>query len=245
MPAAPPPSDVWSGAAVGAVALALLVGPLAAPSQAHGLPRDPTRLRSLVTAITPQTPGLTVIVAPNGGTVTLTIYGSRTVTVLGPQAEPYIRLSSAGVEENRAILPPASLQLVRDLPPAGGIQAATDAPARWVQVTSTPTYTWRDGRSRWLNTDLASVPATLRRSHTLRIWRIPLNVDSQRVTIHGIILWTGQPLQRNDKLLVAVPLASTALALAGLLVLGATRRRRLRGQASAVGRTGRRADSGR
>lgn len=196
-------------------ALPVVIG--VAPAQAHGISIDPSRFRSAVVAVVPPVPGLSVSMAGGGAYVTLTNRTGSTLTILGPQGQEYVRVTTRGVEQNVALVPLLVGQLVVNLPPGPSAQGA---PPQWVLTSPEPSFTWRDSRTQWVGSPRASTIGSLRHSHKVRDWTVPLRVGDEPVTVQGSLVWIGLPLTEGDKAALVVLLVSVILATGGLLALG-------------------------
>lgn len=114
---------------------------------------------------------------------------SVTVTVLGYQLEPYLRIGPDGVEEN--VRSPATYlnadryARVR-LPP----EADARAEPRWRRVADEPSWAWRDHRMQWMGaSDPPPAAAAPGQEHLLAEWTVPLEIDGRSAGLAGTLRW--------------------------------------------------------
>jgi hypothetical protein len=201
---------VRRAALLAAVALAILV-PSAA---AHG--GGGKGYRSTVTTITPSVPGLTVRVVQGDDQLMLTNTTRKTVTVLGYENEPYLRIHPGGGVDVNSLSPASTLNINRyghvTLPP----NADAHAPPHWQRIRTGFRYTWHDHRIHWMSTiDPPAVRKARNSRHHLFNWVVPLRVDQDRVAVHGTLDYYPAPSRPARLWLIAPSVA----ALAGLLFL--------------------------
>lgn len=174
---------------------AIMLG--AGPASAHTLSGAPaTNYRSDVVSITPALPQVHVRLLDLGRRVQLTNRGRDDVVVLGYQGEPYLRVGPAGAFENSRS--PAVYQnrvatgatSATTLPP----QADPTAPPSWQRISTSPTVTWHDQRTRWEGSD----PVEVRQAPQLTqivvpTWTIGLRHGDTAVAVQGRITWVPGP----------------------------------------------------
>lgn len=122
-----------------------------------------------VEALRPAVPGLRVAVLGGDDQLSVTNHTTKTVTVLGADAEPYVRFAPSGAVAVNVNAP----SLYRD----GGPTAAAALPAtasataapRWETVARDGTYAWHDRRIRG----------------AAGAWRVPLRVGATAATVAG------------------------------------------------------------
>lgn len=166
---------------------ALVVAPR--PAHAHGVGGiTPSNYRSAVDPGSPGIPGVRVETIDLGSTIQLTNRSAQTVTVLGYQDEPYLRVGPDGVFEN--LRSPATY-LNRTVTPTGTPPPSADPtkPPEWHKVSSTPVARWHDHRAHWTAPEPAIVRANPDARHVLERWTIAMTVDNNPATIAGTITW--------------------------------------------------------
>jgi hypothetical protein len=168
------------------------LGLLAAPAGAHSTSGPPaSNFHTDVRGVTPAVAGTHARLGPDGERIELRVDGPARVTVLGYQDEPYLRVSRAGVFENRAS---PAVALNRTRVPSGAAPRRPIGPPRWVQVSTGSTARWHDHRAHWMG---GATPAPVRRApdrtHLIERWRIPLRIDGTPAVITGSVRWDPPP----------------------------------------------------
>ncbi len=171
-----------------------IVGATAAPAAAHGLGGlTPTNYETVLQSVTPHVAGVHVQVTDLGTKVELTNDGSRTVTVLGYDGEPYLRIGPDGVFEN--VRSPATY-LNRSTTITGAPPKSADAKASplWRNVSSGTTARWHDHRAHFMGgedpPEVARHPDT---RHVVDNWVIPMRVGNQDLTVRGQLVYVPPP----------------------------------------------------
>lgn len=205
------------GLAAGLVAaILLLLG--AGPAAAHsGMTKDWQYYRSVVTAVSPQVPGLTLTLLTDGEQVTLTNDTGKVVEVLGYNGEDYLRIGPDGVEENTASL---SAYLNGTLVATGvpQQQPAPGAPPAWKRVADGTTFAWHDHRTHWMSVSAPPVVAAdPRKPHVVFDWTLQLRVGGTPVDVDGRLSWVGKP-RFAGLVLPLVAVGVTVVLVAGALV---------------------------
>lgn len=171
-----------------------IVGATAAPAGAHGLGGlTPTNYQTVLQSVTPHVAGVHVHVTDLGTKVELTNDGSRTVTVLGYDGEPYLRIGPDGVFEN--VRSPATY-LNRSTTITGAPPKSADAKASplWRSVSSGTTARWHDHRAHFMGGE--DPPEVARHPDTRRVvdnWVIPMRVGNQDLTVRGQLVYVPPP----------------------------------------------------
>lgn len=153
----------------------------ASPAAAHGGPGGVTVPASdydtVVHGVDPPIPGIVVTALPGSGALRLENRSGSTVTVLGYNGEPYLRIGADGVFVNE--LSPATY-LNEDLTGASTVpaDARPGAEPRWRRVGDGPTATWHDHRAHWMQPfDPPEVTADPGASRVvLADWEVPILV---------------------------------------------------------------------
>jgi hypothetical protein len=157
------------------VLAAIWVGVLAGPAAAD--PARPGDVRSQVTAVTPETDGITAEVVGGDSFLRIRVERGREVVVIGYADEPYLRVGVDGTVE------------VNDRSPARWLNddrlAAVDLPAG-VDPQAPPDWRviGRDGEAAWHDHRIHRM-APGRPDPPVQEWRVPLTVDGRPVTIEG------------------------------------------------------------
>jgi len=226
---------VRRGAALIAVAVAVVVTG-GAPASAHTAsgPR-PTNYLSTLGSITPPIPGVTVRVVELGNKLQLTNRTDVDIVILGYDDEPYLRVGPHGLYENLRS-PATYLNRTRagTTPiPAIAIGTGASTPPRWQRVSGSHTAIWHDHRIHWMGT---SPPPDVQRDedafHTvIPQWTVAFRYGSRTVAVHGRLDWVPGPS--------GWPWAPVVLAwFAAGVVVASSRRRRLAAAASLVALVG-------
>ncbi len=120
------------------------------------------------------------------------VQGDATVTVLGIEGEPFLRLHRDGVDANLAS--PSWFEHVRlaDLDEPGVPVDPSGEPV-WQPVTDAPSYTWLDPRA---GAGRETVPDDADQTQVTATWRVPLQIDGDEVALTGHTEWV--PLPRSD-----------------------------------------------
>lgn len=180
---------IGAGAVLGLGGLGLTAGPAAAHT-VGGV--DASNYATTIRSVAPAAPGLTVRVVDNGDRLELTNRGP-TVTVLGYDGEPYLRVGPGGVFEN--VRSPARYlnrdRLDPEPPPA---RADPAADPRWERVGPGPTVRWHDHRAHWMSPEdppiVARDPGA---PHLIQRFRIELVRAGEPVVVRGDVRWVPGP----------------------------------------------------
>jgi hypothetical protein len=145
-------------------------------SPAAADPARPSNVASHITGITPPTPAIQASVLGGNAYLRLKVRPGTTVTVLGYENEPYIKIDADGtVEQNTRS---KTTYLSRTLTGRVTIPATADdtaAPA-WHAVASGGVYAWHDHRIHWMAGGTPPAPQD---------WQVGLQVDGTPVSING------------------------------------------------------------
>jgi hypothetical protein len=221
-----------------ALTMGLLVGVLAAPASAHTTGPGPTAMnyRTSLSSVWPRLAGISVRVVDGGLHLELTNTSAEPVTVLGYAAEPYLKVTRAGVWENGRS--PAAYLNASFTP--GKVPASADPAAvpAWRKISAGNTARWHDHRIHWMGT---SPPPAAQRSpgtyHLIGRWQVFAQQHGTPITIAGTLAWVPGP-SPWPWLALAAALAAlltaalwllarrwrplTAASLTGLLAIGVT-----------------------
>lgn len=197
-------------------AAAVLIGS-ATPAAAHGGPggngAPATNYRTRIQSIAPAVPGLVVRVIDAGSRLELLNRTGATVTVLGYQGEPYLRIGPDGVFTNTrspATYLNADRNATTDIPE----DADAAAPPRWQRIDDGNAARFHDHRAHWMGGD--DPPAVAADPSAVQVidpsWEIPLLVGDRRVTVTGDLTWIPGPSPWPWYLAGAVGVAAIAAA---------------------------------
>src|SRR5829696_1891839 len=209
--------------------LAEVIGGRASPEPSEG-----ALVSELVSSPHP-VPGVTARVLPGHAPGILLDAAStrRTITVLGPTGEPYLRLGPRGVEVNmRSPADPGTgPENGAQAPASGDVRAAP----RWRRIASEARYAWLESRARFPPELVPADVVTGGRPRVLLTWEIPLEVDGRRTQLRGVTSWVPSAASAEwggaGRLLGAfgVPIAALgALTVVAVAALIAVARRRAR-----------------
>jgi hypothetical protein len=181
--------------ALTAAAIALLV-PGAAAAQTTNqqtIDQTNTNFRSNITSIAPRVPGVSLRILDYNDELVLSNHSGRTVTVLGYQGEPYVRILADGTVQVNKASPAYYLNQnfygIVAVPPS----ANAKFPPQWSTVDKTGVFQWHDHRIHWMSPVLP--PQVKDKSKTTKIfdWRVPIEFGPQQVAVNGNLFWVGQP----------------------------------------------------
>ncbi|MGE3589355.1 MAG: hypothetical protein AB7L17_16635 [Ilumatobacteraceae bacterium] len=177
------------------VGLALMTALVPAqPALAHGGGDATSNYRTRVLGVEPSVAGLSVHLYNVQGTIEVTYTGSGTLTVIGYEDEPYLRISASGVERN---IHSTATYLNDDryarvtLPP----EADNSLPPEWERISSGRSASFHDHRTHWMS----DVPPSQVDADPHRVtviferWEIPLSIDGRAAAIVGDLAWVPPP----------------------------------------------------
>ena len=184
---------VWAVLALAALVVGI-VGVTATPAGAHGLGGlSPTNYESVLQSVTPDVDGVHVRITDLGTKVELTNDGTREVTVLGYDGEPYLRVGPRGVFENTRS-PATYLNRSTTLDESPPKSADAQATPAWRRVSTGTTASWHDHRAHFMGGD--DPPEVARHPDQRRVvdnWEIPMRVGSEDVTARGQLIYVPPP----------------------------------------------------
>lgn len=168
------------------------------PAAAHGGPggngAPASNYRTRIQSVAPAVPGLVVRVIDAGSRIELLNRTGETVTVLGYQDEPYLRIGPDGVFTNLRS-PATYLNADRNATTAIPDDADPKAPPRWQRLDDASDARFHDHRAHWMGGD--DPPAVAANPSAVQVidpsWEIPLLVGDQRVTVTGDLTWIPGP----------------------------------------------------
>ncbi len=183
-------------AAIGIVVVVVGVVLPAAPAWAHSIAgAQPTNYATHLRAMTPALDGVTVRTVDFGTRLELRNTSDQTVTVLGYEGEPYLRVGPDGVERNTRS--PATF-LNRTAIPKEAIPDTYDAAAtpEWEHISSGNTVRWHDHRTHWMGgSDPPAVQKAPGERHVvIEDFDVPLVLaDGKRASVTGDVVWEPGP----------------------------------------------------
>ena len=198
------------------IALAVVsVGLGAGSASAHSAANSPSSdYVSALRSVVPATSRFSVRVVEAGSRLELTWRSGGSIIVEGYDAEPYLRLTSAGVEENLrstatyANRTRAGSQLIPD-------DADPAAPPKWSRISTQPVARFHDHRIHWMGATRPPVVAqSPGRIHHIQDWTVVVRDGEQGGAstwkVNGTLDWIPGPSP-------SVPLAGAAALAAGLV----------------------------
>jgi hypothetical protein len=204
-----------------AVAVAALMAAVtASPALAHeGNPN----YRSELAGITPETPGLQAEVLNYDDSLQLRNETGETVTVLGYEGEPYVRLDASGQVYVNTRSPAYYLNGDRYGEEEVPASADPEAEPEWEPVDGTGRYAWHDHRIHYMSPGTPNQVSDPRERTKIFDYRVPLEAGERRAAVTGTLYWVGE----EDGGLPPAPfIALAAVALVAGIVLVVRRRPR-------------------
>jgi hypothetical protein len=179
--------------------------------------------RSVVKAVTPPAPGVTLDVLSLDDRLQIVNRSSQTVVVDGYNEEPYLRIRPDGTVQVNRLSPATYLNQDRfGRKPTPAFADAKAAP-QWQTVDKTGRYEWHDHRIHYM---ARGVPPQVKDPSvrtTVFGWKVPIAVGAKRGTIAGTLFW--QPKDDSGPPVAAIA-GFTALLVLGAGAILVTRRRR-------------------
>jgi hypothetical protein len=170
----------------------VLLGLSVAPAAAHGGGPDAAYYRTQLAEVFSQPPGVSIRVDQAGEWIELTNTGPETVIVLGYLREPYLRVTSTGVEEN-LLSQTTYLNQAMFADISTGLAGTAPTPS-WHPVSRSGTARWHDHRIHWMGQARpAVVAADPTHPHRVGTWEVHATARSTPFEIRGTIDWRGRP----------------------------------------------------
>lgn len=167
-------------------AIAIMVVAPVSPAAAD--PAEPTDYRSVVDAVEPVIPGVTIDVVGGDSFLRVQADAGHEVVVIGYWDEPYARITADGtVEVNQSS--PSVLQ--NESRYGVATEEAIDATQlpRWEATGTGGELIWHDHRSHWM----APTRPTVGSDGLVQRWDLPLVVDGRAVTVRGSLYVHASP----------------------------------------------------
>ena len=162
-------------------------------------------------------------------TLTLDNQTGESITVLGRDQEPFVRLNGEFVEANLAS--PTWVEVSQSNRVVPTVKVDASAPPQWLRISEGPRFSWPDFRSRPPDTELPSTTLAKGGRVVVKRWAVPLEVGSRRLEIRGLTEFVpiNTPTGRSSSRLPMAAAALVAVAVAAFLVfrrrpVNATRR---------------------
>ena len=150
--------------------------------------------------------------------------GTRPVTVLGREGDPFLRFTrDEGTEANLRSPSYADVQRLQGEPP--DLAADSRAKPRWRQVEDVPQHGWLETRARYAPEQPPEDVVRRTKPTVLANWTVPLEIGSRRFDLKGRTSWVpftqiGAPATEDGTGLVdLVLLAVAVIGVAGLALL--------------------------
>jgi len=212
----PPRGALVRLALVASVSLAGVVAS-AGPASAHGVGgAQPTNFETIVRGVVPDVHGLTAGVTSDQR-IELRNETGHAAVVLGYEGEPYLRVESDGVWQNRRS-PAVFLNRTRTPTTEAPRRYDASAPPVWERISEGNVARWHDQRTHWMADALPpEVRSDRDRAHTIiEDWRIPVRWNGRDLDIAGDARWVPGPS--------AWPWLASATLLAGAVIVGSRTR---------------------
>jgi hypothetical protein len=176
-----------------------------------------------VTSVAPNVPQLVASATADGASVSITYTGTETVTIFGYFHEPYLRITTAGVDENTNS-PSVDLNQTQNISNLGDGSDINKTP-QWKHISDVKVATWHDHRVHWMGSDPPPVAQKdPGHSHLIDSWKLDLTVGATPVVVNGTLTWL--PWTPASKLPLIIAIAVTVAVLAAIVVLVRRRRQR-------------------
>jgi MYXO-CTERM domain-containing protein len=216
--------------AAGAAALAALALAAAAPAPAGAHEGNP-KYSSVVTGVTPATPGVQVVVLDYDDRLQLTNRSGKPVVIYGYAGEPYARVLADGTVQINERSPAVKLNDDAGQEMSVNATALKPGPPQWQTQDRTGRIEWHDHRIHYRAGPVPpQVHDSSRRTKVLD-WRVPLRIGGQPAAIAGTLTWVGTSSAASGFPVAAV----VSLAVLALLALGGVALVRRRRKAGAGG----------
>jgi hypothetical protein len=142
-----------------------------------------------------------------------------TVTVLGGDGEPFLRIGPDGAHAN--IKSPSWVQHLRAQGAEPDVPADADADPVFEQVSASSSFTWLESRGLYAG----EPPGAASKAVRLVTWSVPLEVDGVTAVIEGETTWTPAVRGATSSGLPLVPLVGLTVVACAAVVLLLVRRR--------------------
>jgi hypothetical protein len=180
-------------------------------------------MKSIVDALEPRVPGISLRVLSGDDRFQLTNRGNQTVLVQGYDQEPYARITPDGTVAVNHNSPAFYLNTERygavTVPKTASAKATPD----WQVLDKTGTFEWHDHRMHWMATTVPGIVKDKKAKTKVFDYRIPIRIGASQGQILGTLWW--DPAQDGGPPPGAI-VAFVVLLLAGGAAVVIARRRR-------------------
>jgi hypothetical protein len=169
--------------------MAGLLMAMAARAEAHVLG---PQFISLLDGVTPRFP-IKVQLTPTQSAPILStaVLGTGTLTIIGEQQEPFVRITPDGAFVNRRSPTLYAIGNPNKNPPRS---VGADLKPSWSKVSDKPHYQYPERRAEWPHTGPPQDVLRIGRRTTLINWAIPATYDGTPLEIEGHVDWIPRPL---------------------------------------------------
>ncbi|MFN8132401.1 MAG: hypothetical protein U0R70_12710 [Solirubrobacteraceae bacterium] len=216
-----------------ALAGALAIAGVLAPPQAVLAHRGNPNMQSIVRAIEPPTPGVSIQVLNRDDRFELTNRSGRTVLIYGYGGDPYARILGDGTVEVNTRSPASYLNDDRFGAAPVPASASATAPPKWSVLDKTGRFQWHDHRMHYMGTGVPPQVKNRDKRQKVFDYSIPIRIGTRKGDIAGTLYWTPEP-GGGPPTFAIVLLA--AIALGGAAAVVVVRRRRSRETGPEAGR---------
>ena len=179
--------------AIGTAALTVAALAATAPAAgAHGATGQPIpdakHYLAQIERLVPAVPGVTAKVDPRGEWIEVTNTTSKTLTILGYAHEPYLQITSVGVQQNDlSVSAQLNQSLFGDLSQLG---LDSQLPAAWRTTATTNHVRWHDHRIHWMSPQRPpAVQAHPDRAQLIGHWTVHMSLAGRPVDLTGTLSW--------------------------------------------------------
>jgi hypothetical protein len=205
--------------ALGAVVALGLLAPGASAHQGN------PNMESIVRAVTPATPGLSLQVLNLDDRFELTNRSGKDILIYGYEGEPYARVLADGTVQENVNSPAYYLNSERDGNVPVPASAAASATPRGTTLDRTGTVQWHDHRMHYMGKGVPPGVKDTSTKQALNDYTIPIKVGDAAGRISGTLWWTPQ---KDGGPPAGALVALVVLVLAGVGAVVVVRRRRRR-----------------
>jgi len=171
--------------AAAAAAVLLAGAPLAAAHQGN------PNMRSEVTAITPETDGVTVTVLNNDDRLELHNTSGKDVVIAGYEGEPYARVLGDGTVEVNTNS--EAHYLNDDRYGDVKVPANLGSEPKWKRLSKTGRFEWHDHRMHWMSQSRPPQVSDENAETHIFDWRVPITIAGAQGQIGGTLDWVPLP----------------------------------------------------
>jgi len=171
--------------AAAAAAVLLAGAPLAAAHQGN------PNMRSEVTAITPETDGVTVTVLNNDDRLELHNTSGKDIVIAGYEDEPYARVLGDGTVEVNTNS--EAHYLNDDRYGDVKVPANLGSEPKWKRLSKTGRFEWHDHRMHWMSRSRPPQVSDENAETHIFDWRVPITIAGAQGQIGGTLDWIPLP----------------------------------------------------